>query len=210
MPSFPQKTLKILCLELPMRGNNWQNSTIVAADKCTIGGYTKWHPSAVSRYLLWLRELCSMLHKLVVMLYFLCICRHQRLHYWLCHVLLYYLLYIIPYPFDIVLKLKPKLLAEQCGIPAGYSVDFTTIHISCLLSRFLRIDHLLRMTRPICIAFLFSQWSDILWSLAWLSSYRRTLFRDITWFLISIRCMICSVCQHHIVQLLQPIVLWIC
>lgn len=59
----------------------------------------------------------------------------------LCHVLLYYLLHMISYPSDILLELKPKLLAEHRGIPAGYSVDFTTVHISCHLSRFLRIDH---------------------------------------------------------------------
>lgn len=63
-----QKTLKILSLELAMRGNNWKNNTIVATDKSTIGGYTKWHPSAISSYLLWLRELCSLPHELVVML----------------------------------------------------------------------------------------------------------------------------------------------
>ena len=63
-----EKTLKILCLELAMRGNSWKNNTIVATDKSTIGVYTKWHPSAISSYLWWLRELCSLLRKLGVML----------------------------------------------------------------------------------------------------------------------------------------------
>lgn len=138
--------------------------------------------------------------KFSTMMIFSYMCRLQRLNYQLCHVLLYYLSYMISYPFDIVVELKSKLLAEQRGIPAGYSIDFTT-QISCHLSRFLRIDHFQRMTRPICIAFVFSQWTYILWSLAWPSSYQSILFRDITWFLISIRCMISSVCENHIFQL---------
>lgn len=48
--------------------------------------------------------------------YFLSICRHQS--------------YTIFYPFDIVLELKPMLLAERSGIPAGYSVDLPLLKLA--------------------------------------------------------------------------------
>jgi hypothetical protein len=61
-----------------------------------------------------------------VLKYFLSICRHQRLHYVIS--LLYHC--TIFYPFDIVLELKPKLLAEQRGNPAGYSVDLPLFRLA--------------------------------------------------------------------------------
>jgi hypothetical protein len=60
----------------------------------------------------------------------------------LCHFLLYHC--TIFYPFYIV-ELKPELLAEQRGNPAGYSVD--SVQISSLLSSFVRIEYFQRMAR---------------------------------------------------------------